>query len=333
MFGCPSLVKLPNNFSKLKNLQHFDIRMTPLLNKIPLGINELKSLQILSKIIIGKNRFGIAELKELKNLCGEISIEGLEKVKNAIDALEANFSQKRFSRLEVKWSDVFDGSRNYLLEKEVLDELKPCYYDLELLKIVSYGGTKFPNWIGDPLFGRLTHVSIRGCKICTSLPPLGQLPSLGDLYIEGMDEVNTVGLELLGTAVSFPSLKVLSFTDMQGWNVWSNNCGIVFPCLEKLVIESCPNLVEVSLEALPSLRHLKVSGCGHSVLKKLVQVASSATKLEIKSISGLIDEVWRGVIEHLRAVEELIIKECYKIKYLWESEAKASIVLASLRKL
>ncbi|PWA53135.1 hypothetical protein CTI12_AA447750 [Artemisia annua] len=123
---------------------------------------------------------------------------------------------------------------------------------------------------------------------------------------------------------------------MSGWEVWSANSGVVdavFPRLQKLEIEFCPNLVEVSLEALHSLRVLELSGCGDGVLKSLIHAASSATKLRISSISGLSDEVWRGVMDYLGAVEELSIWRCNEIRYLWESEAEASKVLVNLRNL
>ncbi|KAI7753433.1 hypothetical protein M8C21_015566 [Ambrosia artemisiifolia] len=54
--------------------------------------------------------------------------------------------------------------------------------------------------------------------------------------------------------------------------------------------------------------------------------------LDIKSISGLTYEVWRGVIEHIGAVEEVRIQECYGIRYLWESE-EVSKVLVNIKKL
>ncbi|CAI9261756.1 unnamed protein product [Lactuca saligna] len=372
--GCHELIKLPKSFSKLNNLQHFDMRGTWKLKKMPLGIGELKSLQTLSSDI----GLTLTELKNLQNLPGKVCIDGLGNAENAVDAREANFSQKKFSELVLNWGDEFKAYGTGTLGKEVLNELKPHNGTLEKLRIVSYKGMEFPNWVGDPAFRRLTIVSINGCAECTSLPMLGQLPSLKDLSIGGMSKVKVVGLEFLGTDLAFPSLETLSFSSMSGWEEWSTNSG-AFPCLQELQIEDCPNLVQVSLEALPSVRVLKLRKCGHCVLRNLVDVASSLTKLEINDICpnltrvsleglpslrvlkvikcghgllkslvdvastitklkiynilGLTDELWRGVTEYLGAVEEVSIRACDEIRYLWDSKAEASKFLVNLRKL
>ncbi|KAM0069494.1 putative P-loop containing nucleoside triphosphate hydrolase, leucine-rich repeat domain superfamily [Helianthus debilis subsp. tardiflorus] len=300
LFGCDRLTKLPNNFLKLKNLRHLDVRDTKLLFKMLLEIGKLKSLQIsLSKIDIeSESGIEIAKLKDFENLYGKISVVGLEKVQNAIYAHEANFSEKRLSELKLVWGDELNDSRNDMLEKEVLNELKPCHDKLIKLKLMSYGGSEFPKWVGDPLFLHLKHVSIRGCKRCTSLPPLGQLLSLKKLVIEGLYGVEAVGFELFGAGYAFPSLEILSFEDMGGWKEWS---GAVFPRLQKLQIKDCPNLVEVTLEALPS--YVQLENCDSGVLRSLVEVASAVTMLTIWCISGLNDVVWGGVTEYLGAVE------------------------------
>ncbi|XP_035837580.1 putative disease resistance protein At3g14460 [Helianthus annuus] len=304
LFGCYKLTELPNNFLNLKNLQHLDVRDTRLLFKILSGIGELKSLHInLSKIIIrSEDGFEIAKLNDFKNLSGKISVVGLEKVQNATYAHEANFSQKKLSELELVWSDGLYDSRNEMLEKELLNELKPCQDELIQLKIRLYGGKEFPNWVGDPSFLHLKYVSIKGCKRCTSMPPLGQLPSLKELLIEGL----------------------------HGWKKWS---GAVFPRLQKLEIKDCPNLVEVTLEALPSLNDLKLYHCDSGVLRSLAEVASAVTKLGINGISGLNDVVWGGVTEYLGAVEELRIWRCNEIRYLVKSDADATKILVKLRTL
>ncbi|KAI7731792.1 hypothetical protein M8C21_009187 [Ambrosia artemisiifolia] len=45
------------------------------------------------------------------------------------------------------------------------------------------------------------------------------------------------------------------------------------------------------------------------------------------------NKVWRGVIEHIGAVEEVSIWNCNEIRYLWESEEEASKVLVNIKKL
>ncbi|MFS7925441.1 putative leucine-rich repeat domain superfamily [Helianthus anomalus] len=331
------LTKLPKSFLNLKRLRHLDIRHTP-LEKLPLGIGELESLQTLTKIIIdGDDGFAINELKGLTNLHGKVSIEGLHKVQSAKHAREANLSLKKITRLELQWVDVFDGSRMDTHEEEVLNELKPNSDTLKTLSVVSYGGTQISNWAGDRSFHELVDVSIRRCKKCTSLPPFGLLPSLKRLQIQGMDEVKIIGLELTGNDVNaFRSLEVLRFEDMSGWEGWSTKnegSAAVFTCLKELYVNNCPQLIHVSLQALPSLKVLEIHRCGDGVLRSLVQVASSVTKLEISYVSGLTYEVWRGVIGYLREVEELSIWRCSKIKYLWESETEASKLLVRLKKL
>ncbi|GJT35631.1 NB-ARC domains-containing protein [Tanacetum coccineum] len=222
---------------------------------------------------------------------------------------------------------------NYTTWALMMETIMKAYgiWNLKDLFIGSYGGKVFPNWIGDPSFLLLTCVQIRGCRKCTFLPPLGQLPSLKKLDIHSLNEVKVVGSEFLGTGIAFPKLESLSFANMSGWEVWSTNSGVVdavFPRLQTLEIVDCPNLVEVSFEALlPSMRVLHLDGSGDGVLTSLIHVASAVTKLSIWSISGLSDEVWRGVMDYLGAVEEVSIFECNEIRYMWESEAKASKVL------
>ncbi|PWA61204.1 NB-ARC domains-containing protein [Artemisia annua] len=334
--GCDKLTKLPDNFLKLKNLRHFDIRDTLLWNMIASRNGESKSLQTLSNkvVVVENNDLFISWLRNLKNLQAEIYIDELQEVQSARDIQEVNLSQKRVGKLHMGWSNVFGDSRNDKLQKEVLDALKPHSDNLKDLVIASYGGKVFPNWIGDPSFLLLSYVRIRKCENCLFLPPLGELPSLKKLVIVELNEVKVVGSEFLGTGIAFPKLEILRIMDMRGWEVWSTKSGVVmFPCLQELYIGYCPNLVEVSLEALPSLSVLHLVGCGDGVLTSLIHAASSVTKLFIDSISGLSNEVWSGVMDYLGAVEELRFRDCNEIRYLWESEAEASKVLVNLRKL
>nr|GEX09036.1 NBS-LRR resistance-like protein [Tanacetum cinerariifolium] len=222
-----------------------------------------------------------------------------------MEARAASLSLKRITVLKVEWDDESDdGSREQIARKEVLDALKPYDDTLRKLVIVNYLGLGFPKWVGDPSFRQLARVSLRGCKKCTSLPPLGKLQSLKELSIQDMDDVKVVGSVFFGTGLAFPSVESLSFQNMSRWEVWSisnSRSGFgdsvfpclkrldiegcpnlfefsfkldeVFPCLQELCIRDCPNLVEVSLKApLLSLRDLTVSKCGDGLLSSLVHV-------------------------------------------------------------
>ncbi|KAM0065236.1 putative P-loop containing nucleoside triphosphate hydrolase, leucine-rich repeat domain superfamily [Helianthus debilis subsp. tardiflorus] len=148
---CEMLSSLPVSFAKLRNLRHFDISGTPLLNKTPLGIGGSISLQTLPKVYIeGGKGFKVSELKDLLGLQGRLSIKGLDKVMNPIQAKDANLHQKEgLDDLEMEWNeDVLDNSRNSMIEYEVFEGLRP-HCKLKTLRILFYGGIKFPSWVGD----------------------------------------------------------------------------------------------------------------------------------------------------------------------------------------
>ncbi|KAM0067833.1 putative leucine-rich repeat domain superfamily [Helianthus debilis subsp. tardiflorus] len=120
--------ELPEKIGNLFNLQVLMVcgcyELTKLsLIQFPLGIGELKSLQTLTKIVIGVDGGpAITEVKGLNNLGGELSIEGLCKVQSAMDAHEAKLSLKKLTKLELNWGR---GSQHGTPQIEVLEELKP----------------------------------------------------------------------------------------------------------------------------------------------------------------------------------------------------------------
>ncbi|XP_024973916.1 putative disease resistance RPP13-like protein 1 [Cynara cardunculus var. scolymus] len=339
--GCVSLSSLPESCWKLINLRHLDINDTPRLTKMPFGIGGLTSLQTLSKVIIaGANGFKISDLKGLSHLQGQLSIKGLQKVPNAIQAKEANLLQKKgLCDLETEWSDVLDDSRNEINDYEVLEVLRP-HDKLKSLKILYYMGMEFPSWVGDASFGCLTQLTLRGCKSCTCLPTLGHLRSLQKLFIESMSGLKRLGSELLGHAdsfchgIAFPSLELLEFKDMQGWEIWSTNdggkdgTGGSFPCLRKICIRNCPKLAVVAIESIPSLQVLYIRGCSVAVLRSMVGVSPSILRLTMVNVEGLTQ--LHGILEHLRAVEYLCVRECDELRYLWESTSDACKILVNL---
>ncbi|XP_042753238.1 putative disease resistance RPP13-like protein 1 [Lactuca sativa] len=340
---CYKLSSLPKSFAKLINLRHLDVRKTPNLKKMPLGMGGLMSLQTLTKVFIEEgNGFKISDLKGLLDLQGRLSIKGLDTVKNSIEAKDANLHEKKgLDVLEMEWSDVFDDSRNEMIEYEVLKELRP-HPKFKKLKIFNNNGMRFPSWVGDPSFDQLTEITLCGCR-STHLPTLGLLGSLRKLVVESMSEVKSVGFEFLAPVssfigIGFPSLEILEFNDMEGWKRWSINGGdgyetpTSFPRLHQISLINCPELAEVSIGLIPSLRVLYIEECSEAVLRSMVGLSSSLVKLKILNVKGL-TQLHGEDLMHLGAIEDLEIKKCDELRYLWEREPEAWQSLVSLQKL
>lgn len=349
---CTFLTKLPTSIHNLINLHHLDIAGTYALQDMPSGIGLLKNLRTLPRFLVSKS--GGLVLKSLGNLInvgGVLSIEELQNVMNAHEAKEANLKHKTGLReLHLKWSSDFDDIRDVYLERGVLDQLQPPE-NLEHLVIVSYGGIKFSSWIEDNFFPRLERIRLSNCANCTSLPQLGHLPLLRELYVGGMNKVSTLGAEFYGNSsleLSFPSLEILEFQDMPEWQTWScpastANVGGQFPRLRKLSILSCHKLSSVPLIQLHSLGQLVVKDCGVCLLKSFPHMPS-LTHLSLESISAMTSlcevfvqfplslrvlninccndlvTLWPicDVVQNLVCLQEIVVKECPQLVSLQE---------------
>ena len=166
---------------KLINLRHLDIGGTD-IKEMPVHMGRLKSLRTLTTFVLGKSTgSSIAELRKLSHLGGKISILNLQNVVGAIEALLKD--KKDVNEVELAWGhEVSDDS---VKERYVLERLQP-WVNLVKLTISCYGGISFPNWVGDSSFSNLQVMRLIDCSNCSSLPPVGQLPALKELYIEGM---------------------------------------------------------------------------------------------------------------------------------------------------
>nr|POF14635.1 putative disease resistance protein [Quercus suber] len=162
--------------------------------------------------------------------------------------------------------------------RQVLEQLCP-HTKLESLTIEDYGGTKFPNWLEGCSFSNMVSIRLANCKYCSSLPPLGHLPVLKRLYVEGVHFVSHVDREFYGDGSStikpFRSLEVLSFKDLPEWQKWflfegeHEDGGGVFSTLKELCIIECPKLSCSLPSQLPFLIRLQLSDCDKVVLKEL----------------------------------------------------------------
>ncbi|KAL7204530.1 hypothetical protein ACSBR2_017576 [Camellia fascicularis] len=290
--GCRELMKLPANMGNLINLRHLDMIDSNSLEEMPRGIGKLTSLQTLSNFIVMKdNGFWISELGNLIHLGGKLCISGIENVVDPLDARGVCLNDKQcIDVLTMEWSsESLDGLRNEMVETEVLDILQP-HKKLKELYIRGYHGMSFPTWTGDPLFSNMVCMKLQNCKNCTSLPPLGQLPSLKDLHIEGLSAVKHVGCEFYGQhcAKPFPLLETLCFENMSEWEDWYI-FGIdkevqTFTHVSKLSVKKCPKLVRMLPSNLPCLKTLEIKNCPQLLVEASSLVLPSLTSLSMSDV-------------------------------------------------
>ncbi|KAK2631255.1 hypothetical protein EUGRSUZ_L03175 [Eucalyptus grandis] len=273
---CRSLIELPSNMGSLTCLRHLDIRKTS-LKRMPWGMTRLKNLQILTNFVVAENGgTRVREIGELRDLMGTLSIQGLQHVDSYRDAEMVNLQGKRYlKKLVLRW-----GSDNNIMQQNsvnVLDKLQP-HWNLRELIITSYSGRSFSDWLGHSSFSIMSVVRLESCKHCVSLPPLGQLPSLEKLIIEGFDGVTSVGTEFNGSnCIPFQSLKYLEFVNMRSWKKWASFAietgGLACAPLQELCIRNCPELsgalsiencpqLTSSLPFAPLLREINLDDCG-----------------------------------------------------------------------
>ncbi|XP_024931616.2 putative disease resistance protein At3g14460 [Ziziphus jujuba] len=273
--SCRLISCLPTCMEELINLRHLDIRATS-IREIPPQLSNLRYLKISSDFVVGtSSESGIKMLGELQNMCGNLSIKSLEKVLNVDDVLEANLKdEKCITDLSLEWKGNTDDSQK---SWEVLNGLQP-HINLEQISIINYGGISFSDWVGDHSFSRLVYMSLSKCRKCCHLPPLGQLPSLKSLSIDGFDMVERIGDEFYTCGSStvtkpFKSLEKLSFKFMPRWKEWSFVDGEVFSQLKELHLMDCPSLTLNKAcfpDSLPSLTCLYISKCQHQVVASLL---------------------------------------------------------------
>ncbi|KAG7980358.1 hypothetical protein I3843_05G179300 [Carya illinoinensis] len=330
---CEYLEKLPSTFGNLVNLRHLSILRAKSLKAMPKDIGKLTCLRTLSDFIVGEDCCsGLKELGSLSHLRGTLCISKLENVIVPEDARGMNLSDKpNLDGLSLGWSEDIDDSKDRTSEKEFLNLLQP-HKVLKELTIRCYGGTEFPTWLNRPSLPNLVFLTIENCKKCTSLPPLGKLPSL-----------KSFGSQFVG--------MTLKFKNMVEWENWSP-CE-AFSNLRELSIKNCPKLSGNLPNHLPSLENVEIDGCCRNLV---VSVASFPDRCKIK-FEGSEGVVCRREVDfsslnlmHLSTISEfesqmkvlitmgglanvqkLEVRGCMELTHLWSNAVGSFPHLPSLR--
>nr|DAD45465.1 TPA_asm: hypothetical protein HUJ06_003695 [Nelumbo nucifera] len=302
LLRCYSLCKFSIHVNSPVNLRHLqiDTSYSHKLTKMPEKIGELTCLQTLPFFFASRETgYRVGELKKLTELRGELGIFQLENVHSLEEAEEAMLQNKQhLNKLILQWNGE---SKQYGLE-DVLEGLRP-HENLKELEIVSYDGLLFPSWLGNPLYSNLISISLKCCRKCQFLPPLGQLPHLRFLKISSLEEVKHVGYEFYrGDSVKgFLSLEKLEFEGMSKLEKWDDFEQGEFPILRELDVISCPKLRHLpDLKYLMCLQNLRIEHC--SDLESLPREALPTS------------------------LESLTVKECPKVKVVPKQRGVKSLM-------
>ncbi|RVX04570.1 putative disease resistance RPP13-like protein 1 [Vitis vinifera] len=256
---CFSLIELPVGMGKLINLRHLDITDTK-VTKMPADIGQLKSLQTLSTFMVGQGDR---------------------------DALEANLKDKRYlDELLLQWNHSTDGVLQH--GTDILNKLQP-HTNLKRLSINCFGGTRFPDWLGD--FSFFNIVTLHLYKWVGS-------EFYGNDYLPGKP---------------FTSLETLRFEDLPEWKRWLSfrGEGGEFPRLQEFYIQNCPKLTGDLPVQLPSLIKLEIKGC-NQLLVSLPRFPAIRKLKMLKCGNGLSQITYSG----FTSLESLVVSDISQLKEL-----------------
>ncbi|RVW74251.1 putative disease resistance RPP13-like protein 1 [Vitis vinifera] len=348
--GCIKLSRLPMNIGNLINLRHLNIQGSTQLKEMPPRVGDLINLQTLSKFIVGKQkRSGIKELKNLLNLRGNLFISDLHNIMNTRDAKEVDLKGRHdIERLRMKWSNDFGDSRNESNELEVFKFLQPPD-SLKKLAVSCYGGLTFPNWVRDHSFSKMEHLSLKSCKKCAQLPPIGRLPLLKKLHIEGMDEIACIVMSSMGRLrtlfhlwslwelINLPSqllslVKKLHIDECRKLEakLFMGRFAQSLTALETLKINQCDELAFLGLQSLGSLQHLEIRSCDGVVSLEEQKLPGNLQRLEVEGCSNL--EKLPNALGSLTfltncALQYLYIEGCPSLRRFPEGELSTTLKL------
>ncbi|OEL25710.1 Disease resistance protein RGA2 [Dichanthelium oligosanthes] len=342
---CCLLTDLPESTSNLVKLRHLDVQKEPGNIKVgmPHGIGQLTDLQTLTEFNIGNNlsQCSIAELKNLNGLRGHVHVTGLENIKMADDAREANIVGKHFlEALTLEWSYSDEGMNDGLgqeIANKILQNLEPNS-NLQNLVVQNYPGNLFPLWMQDSYLSKLVSITLDNCYGCSELPYIGDLPSLKFLFIQRMNDIESFGIESNSLATEekhpprFPSLEVLTLWEMYDLQFWVGTNEWDFPRICRLSISRCPKLRNLpplrslvhlsvhcsgqvpSFSELPSLESLKIEGFHKTQSISFPHQLTMLKKLEISDCKEL-----SSMFAYSLSVSDLKVARCLKLDLVGNS--------------
>ncbi|XP_050159861.1 putative disease resistance protein RGA4 [Malus sylvestris] len=199
---------------------------------------------------------------ELLNFEGDLFIELKGDVEDEREIEKAQlWERKQLNHLRINCEHARYKQTGSTIE--ILNVLRP-HENLESLSIWFHSGNTWPSWL--MFLHNLRKLDLYEWSECKYLPPLGKLPCLEELILQGMRKVKKVSGEFLGidkdetsltssSSSFFPKLKKLLIHSMdeleewevgpEGWNKEGSEISIM-PWLSYLEIRCCGSLKTLS---------------------------------------------------------------------------------------
>jgi hypothetical protein len=308
----------------LCNLRRLGLADTP-INQVPKGIGRLEFLNDLEEFPVGaggdngKTQDGW-KLEELAHLSQLRRLDMIKLERATPYSTDSLLTEKKHLKvLNLFCTELTDeqySEEDVSNIEKIFEQLIPPR-NLEDLHIRMFFGRRYPTWLGTTQVSSVIHLNLVDCNSCVHLPPLGQLPNLRYLRIDGAAAVTKIGPEFVGcrganprsadAVVAFPKLESLFIWDMPKWEEWS------------FVEEGDADAAEggedgsteiqkgeapsPGMQLLPRLKELGLRGCPKlgSLPRQLGQEATNLELLQLSGASSL------KVVEDLPFLSEMLV--------------------------
>ncbi|XP_060670904.1 putative disease resistance protein RGA1 [Ziziphus jujuba] len=325
-------------FQEVEKDRHLLIYGCEKLSHMPSGLGELTSLITLDRFVIADNNSkskdaaGLAELRRLNNLSGQLFIEKLSHnlQGDAAKSEAANLKEKKhLQSLCLRWSDDdsddsdiaqhddAEGSDIAQHDEILLGGLQP-HPNLKVFRVEWYMGVNFASWLSS-LSNLQTAILMKAVVSSSSTPPLASTFS------------DSIFNSFAPTPLS--RLQALQLLETDALKILPEEIVNLLSSLQNLSVGYCPNSTSLQsgIGNLSTLGSLEISECPNLVtLPQEISNLSSLKSLHIERCYKL--ESMPGEMHRLISLIKLHISQCPNLESLPEgiSNLSSLVVLSKL---